>query len=87
MHGYIHVHVHCACLNLMLYEYSVTFSDFQVNESKLLLKLCDFGSACHVSEMEITPYLVSRFYRAPEISKCSNFYYILLFFLTFLHNY
>lgn len=38
-----------------------------VNESKLLLKLCDFGSASHVSENDITPYLVSRFYRAPEI--------------------
>ncbi|XP_071176659.1 serine/threonine-protein kinase PRP4 homolog [Mytilus edulis] len=38
-----------------------------VNESKLLLKLCDFGSASHVSDNDITPYLVSRFYRAPEI--------------------
>ncbi|XP_071091528.1 serine/threonine-protein kinase PRP4 homolog [Haliotis cracherodii] len=38
-----------------------------VNESKLVLKLCDFGSASHVSENDITPYLVSRFYRAPEI--------------------
>ncbi|CDW55669.1 serine:threonine protein kinase PRP4 [Trichuris trichiura] len=38
-----------------------------VNDSKLVLKLCDFGSACHVSEAEPAPYLVSRFYRAPEI--------------------
>ncbi|KAI1281903.1 Serine/threonine-protein kinase PRP4 -like protein [Halotydeus destructor] len=38
-----------------------------VNESKLVLKLCDFGSASLASENEITPYLVSRFYRAPEI--------------------
>lgn len=38
-----------------------------VNESKTVLKLCDFGSASLVSENEITPYLVSRFYRAPEI--------------------
>ncbi|PKI82687.1 Prp4p [Malassezia vespertilionis] len=38
-----------------------------VNESKTLLKLCDMGSASSTSEMEITPYLVSRFYRAPEI--------------------
>lgn len=38
-----------------------------VNESKLMLKLCDFGAASHVSDNEITPYLVSRFYRAPEI--------------------
>ncbi|KAK7159352.1 hypothetical protein R3I94_005625 [Phoxinus phoxinus] len=38
-----------------------------VNESKTILKLCDFGSASHVSDNDITPYLVSRFYRAPEI--------------------
>ncbi|WFD32850.1 non-specific serine/threonine protein kinase [Malassezia sp. CBS 17886] len=38
-----------------------------VNESKTILKLCDLGSASSTSEMEITPYLVSRFYRAPEI--------------------
>ncbi|XP_045458477.1 serine/threonine-protein kinase prp4 [Melitaea cinxia] len=38
-----------------------------VNDSKLMLKLCDFGAASHVSDNEITPYLVSRFYRAPEI--------------------
>lgn len=40
-----------------------------VNETKLYLKLCDFGSASLASDCEITPYLVSRFYRAPEISK------------------
>jgi serine/threonine-protein kinase PRP4 len=40
-----------------------------VNESKSLLKVCDLGSAADTSEAEITPYLVSRFYRAPEISK------------------
>ncbi|SPO27152.1 related to mRNA splicing-associated serine-threonine protein kinase [Ustilago trichophora] len=38
-----------------------------VNDSKALLKLCDLGSASYLNEMEITPYLVSRFYRAPEI--------------------
>ncbi|XP_072008607.1 serine/threonine-protein kinase PRP4 homolog [Engystomops pustulosus] len=38
-----------------------------VNESKTILKLCDFGSASHVADNDITPYLVSRFYRAPEI--------------------
>lgn len=46
-----------------------------VSESKLVLKLCDFGSASHAHENEITPYLVSRFYRAPEISK----YFTLLY--------
>lgn len=40
-----------------------------VNESKLTLKLCDFGSAGRVNEQELAPYLVSRFYRSPEISK------------------
>lgn len=40
-----------------------------VDESKTTLKVCDLGSASHVDEMEITPYLVSRFYRAPEISE------------------
>ncbi|TPX54580.1 hypothetical protein CcCBS67573_g09561 [Chytriomyces confervae] len=38
-----------------------------VNDSKNVLKLCDLGSASDASENEITPYLVSRFYRAPEI--------------------
>lgn len=38
-----------------------------VNEKKNVLKLCDFGSASKVGENESTPYLVSRFYRAPEI--------------------
>lgn len=38
-----------------------------VNESNLILKLCDFGSASYIHDNEITPYLVSRFYRAPEI--------------------
>merc|ERR1719291_781362 len=31
------------------------------------VKICDFGSAMDLTEVEITPYLVSRFYRAPEI--------------------
>ncbi|CAG8746425.1 3120_t:CDS:2, partial [Acaulospora morrowiae] len=38
-----------------------------VSESKNTLKMCDLGSASDASENEITPYLVSRFYRAPEI--------------------
>jgi len=32
------------------------------------LKLCDFGTAMLQKDAEITPLLVSRFYRAPEIS-------------------
>lgn len=38
-----------------------------VNETRSTLKICDLGSASDASENEITPYLVSRFYRAPEI--------------------
>lgn len=32
-----------------------------------IVKICDLGSATELTEVEITPYLVSRFYRAPEI--------------------
>ncbi|KAJ1816774.1 U4/U6 small nuclear ribonucleoprotein prp4 [Coemansia sp. RSA 2675] len=38
-----------------------------VSELRNNVKLGDLGSASDVSENEITPYLVSRFYRAPEI--------------------
>ncbi|CAO1636572.1 unnamed protein product [Parajaminaea phylloscopi] len=38
-----------------------------VNEVKTVLKICDLGSASDLSNMVITPYLVSRFYRAPEV--------------------
>ena len=31
--------------------------------------MADFGSASLIQDNDITPYLVSRFYRAPEISK------------------
>ncbi len=44
-----------------------------VNESKLVLKLCDFGSASYADECDIAEYLVSRFYRAPEISKFTKY--------------
>ena len=35
-----------------------------VNESKSVLKSCDFGSWSDIKDAEITPYLLSRFYRA-----------------------
>jgi serine/threonine-protein kinase PRP4 len=38
-----------------------------VTERHNVLKLADFGSAMFDGDNEITPYLVSRFYRAPEI--------------------
>ena len=39
----------------------------RVNARRTQVKLCDFGSAMFSGDNEITPYLVSRFYRAPEI--------------------
>lgn len=51
---------------------------FQANEQKTVLKVCDLGSASDASENEITPYLVSRFYRAPEISESLCFLYDVL---------
>jgi len=44
----------------------------QVNEARNVLKICDLGTAIDRSDAatastEVTPYLVSRFYRAPEI--------------------
>lgn len=43
-----------------------------MNENRNMLKICDLGTAIDRSDAatantEITPYLVSRFYRAPEI--------------------
>ena len=38
-----------------------------VNEGRNLLKVCDLGSASPTTENLTAPYLVSRFYRAPEI--------------------
>lgn len=50
----------------------LTCDSFQVNETRSILKICDLGTAIDRSDAatahtEITPYLVSRFYRAPEI--------------------
>jgi len=38
-----------------------------VSDNRNMLKVCDLGSASSASDNEVTPYLVSRFYRAPEI--------------------
>ena len=47
----------------------IKLDNILVNEQKTSIKMGDFGSASTVTENAITPYLVSRFYRAPEISK------------------
>ncbi|KVI11398.1 hypothetical protein Ccrd_010192, partial [Cynara cardunculus var. scolymus] len=41
--------------------------NYGVNEAKNVLKLCDFGNVMFAGKNEVTPYLVSRFYRALEI--------------------
>jgi len=38
-----------------------------ISKDTKLLKLCDFGTAFNIEEATIIEYLVSRFYRAPEI--------------------
>ena len=38
-----------------------------VTKARNVVKMCDLGSASTTAELAITPYLVSRFYRAPEI--------------------
>lgn len=39
----------------------------QLNDKCNVLKVADFGSAVYLHEGGITPYLVSRFYRPPEV--------------------
>lgn len=38
-----------------------------VNQERSHLKICDLGTASKAEDAEVTPYLVSRFYRAPEV--------------------
>jgi serine/threonine protein kinase len=42
-----------------------------INQRHNKVKLCDFGSAMMAGENDVTPYLVSRFYRPPEVSSSS----------------
>lgn len=56
-----------------------------VNDARNILKICDLGSASDASENEITPYLVSRYYRAPEISKQFQSIAALMYTETYLH--
>lgn len=44
-----------------------------MNRDKVV-KICDFGSAKLMGESKNTPYIVSRYYRAPElILSCSDY--------------
>lgn len=46
-----------------------------INEKRTLIKICDFGTATLQQDAELTPYLVSRFYRAPEVILGMDFDY------------
>ena len=52
--------------------------------------MADFGSASLIQDNDITPYLVSRFYRAPEISKslppCNIHVYLYTYLIPFLSS-
>jgi len=54
-----------------------------VNSNNTVAKLADLGSASMTSENEITPYLVTRFYRPPEISEHFLFFFFFLFLSDF----
>ena len=45
-----------------------------INQETNLIKICDFGSAKYCGERENTAYVVSRFYRAPELSLACKVY-------------
>lgn len=47
--------------------FSVKPDNVLINDRFAVLKICDLGSASDISDNEVTSYLVSRFYRAPEI--------------------
>lgn len=39
----------------------------------LRIKICDMGSGCFLTDgVEQTPYLVSRFYRSPEVRRLNG---------------
>ena len=46
-----------------------------VNEKRNMLKICDLGTAVFLRDVEVTPLLVSRYYRAPEIILGMDFDY------------
>lgn len=44
-----------------------------IDPNTLQIKICDFGSAKRIDELN-TPYIVSRYYRAPELIFCNTHY-------------
>jgi serine/threonine-protein kinase PRP4 len=70
----VRVYAHQILIGLdYLHKQGLIHADFKpdnllVNENDQVLKICDLGSACELHETyDLTAYLASRFYRAPEI--------------------
>ena len=57
----------CALRQCSILHADIKPDNILINEDNTKIKLADLGSACEVGGNDITPYLVSRFYRAPEI--------------------
>merc|ERR1719217_1417592 len=56
-------HVHRLCI----IHADIKPDNILISAGHNIVKICDLGSAMDLTEVDITPYLVSRFYRAPEI--------------------
>merc|ERR1719171_635508 len=56
-------HVH----RLQIIHADIKPDNILISAGHNIVKICDLGSAMELTEVEVTPYLVSRFYRAPEI--------------------
>jgi len=56
-------HIH----RLRLIHADIKPDNILISAGHNVVKICDLGSAMELTEVEVTPYLVSRFYRAPEI--------------------
>jgi len=56
-------HIH----RLQLIHADIKPDNILISAGHNIVKICDLGSAMELTEVEVTPYLVSRFYRAPEI--------------------